>query len=411
MKLVDLYDSLLEAAGMTTDKDGMVSIVTDTGNTPMTVGGKRLVVPTRERMRVISLETCELFHPLGEHLIGNEHEVLTSYREALNYRLNSAFGMLMIALLTLATSPDEHRKLTPDQTLFLSKVKKADEKTVKDVERILRDIPLSQLSRMFVHIFLKKGGTAQGRTYKRVGVVSFPFYEALVSMDQAATDRFKGMAKLRVGDREALIELFQFLIPGIDDAGNYNHGSDSTVAPFLEALMQSYGDLAGVLNAHLESFSSVIPELADLVIPSEWSKYMDNLQQYNSELQLLPSTPAAAAAQAGPGPSVPTVPPAPIPVQALAQQPYQQPLQAQPHPTGVVYTSKGLDLAATMRNQQPQFSQGFQQQPGINPMAQGRATPNNPVASYNHGCGQQQQTGFGQSQFGNNGRIRGGGVL
>ena len=52
MDMLQFYQSILTLAGMVVNKDGTVSIVDheEGKNTPMTIKGRRLVIPTKEQI-------------------------------------------------------------------------------------------------------------------------------------------------------------------------------------------------------------------------------------------------------------------------------------------------------------------------------------------------------------------------
>lgn len=86
MKLLDFYKAILTLCKMEADDNGFVSIKFGTASAPVTVDGKRMVLPTPERQKAGG--EVEFFHPLGEHAYRPETKVLTTFRKAVLARLN-----------------------------------------------------------------------------------------------------------------------------------------------------------------------------------------------------------------------------------------------------------------------------------------------------------------------------------
>jgi hypothetical protein len=280
MKLLDLYRSILDAAKLVTTEDGFVSMKLADESKPALVKGKRLVLPTREHLSNPDWKNRVAFHPLAENVLRAESEVLGFLRQAFNIRANYTFGLVAYQLLTIATSPAEHAKLSPDQVEFLSKLKNADEKTLQVLQKLMQAYPATS---SFVSIYLKRTGQVAGRRYARVGVVSFPMYKDLKSNAPEVNG-----VKMRVKDREALIALLEYMVPTIDEADENNRGSDSQLAPFLDALMKAVLVVAGPLNAVIELFRNQLEDPDELLFNDEWVETFDNLGVMKDEIRMIP---------------------------------------------------------------------------------------------------------------------------
>jgi len=364
MKLMDLYKSILSAAGLTTTSDGFVKMKIGDKSKPATVKGKSVVLPTQEHLKNPDWSNRELFHPLFENVLRPEHGVVAMYRQAANIRINLTVGVLATFLLRLSTSPADHAKLSPDQSEFLSKVKHADERTLKDFQKLLDAAPVSQPQKSFVHIYLKKTGAVHGKRYSRVGVVTFPVYAELKKMTK---DHEVFGVKLRVKDRDTLIALLEFIFPGIEEDESYNRGSNSEVAPSIDVMMKTIGGLANPLNSLLELFRTVLgeDEADELMFNSDWAEPFENLAVMLPQIRSIPMQAgsdgeAKAAAPAAPAPApvvqpqfatAPT-PAAPAPAQFQNNQPQwpaQQPMQPAPQaPARPIHTKNGVDFEAAL---------------------------------------------------------------
>jgi hypothetical protein len=439
-KMLKFYESLLAAAGLTTTSDGCVSIKTSKDPKPLTLKGKRLVLPTSEHLRHSDRDSKVVFHPLTENVMRGESEVFERFRMALNGRINVVFGTVMHCLLQLGTSQAEQHKLSPEQSEFLSKVKNADEKTLLALKKVMDSVSATQHQKLFVSMFIKRGGTVGDKRFARVGVVHFPFYNDL----KKAEPEFHGV-KLRVKDREALIGLLDYILPEQDIAGVYNRGSNSTIAPSLEALMLSFLAIAAPLNDLIARFEGVLPD--NLQIDADWVETMGNLDILLPEIRSVPmqagnegvvpgqeGVAAAAAESVVAGPVASThfgsvasqaagagvsfgnqrpattfgsIAPAPA-VAGFAQAPASTPVARTP--------GGGSDFETLLRsNPKLQQAVGYGSQHGWNPGQSWQQTPSGPQrASLSNPVGPtQQQWGnqgtWGQQQQGGWGNNQGGG--
>ena len=339
MKLLDLYQSILDVAMLKVSEDGFVSAKLMGESKPAMVKGKRLVLPTREHLSSPDWEHRVRFHPLAENVLRAESDVLAFFRQSLNIRLNFTFGVLAYQLLQIATSPADHAKLSPDQAEFLSKVKNADEKTLQVYEKLIAAYPANA---SFVSIYLKRTGQIAGKRYARLGVVSFPIYKDL----KASTTGEVNGVKMRVKDRESILALLEYMIPSIEDGENNNRGSDSQLAPFLDALMKSVLVVASPLNALVELFRNQLEEPEELMINDEWVETFENLGVLKDEIRAIPmqagnegsvpgmeaaaAAPASVAAPAVAAPPVVAAAPAGMQPGSISSQLFGQPAPVAP---------------------------------------------------------------------------------
>ncbi|MNU19681.1 hypothetical protein D3C71_79140 [compost metagenome] len=283
MKLLDLYVAMLDLAKIKVTEDGFLEQRVMGERKPAVLKGKSIVLPTRDQLTTTDWTNRTRFHPLNENVLRGESDVLTFFRKSLAIRANLTIALVAMKLLELATSPAEHGKLSPEQAEFLSKVKNADEKTLDVFVKLIDAHPANE---SFVSIFLKRAGQIGGRRHARVGVVSFPIYQAL----KAGGD-VKGV-KMRVKDRESLIALLEYMIPTIDKGEENYRGSDSQIAPFCDALMKSMLVIAAPMNAIVELFRNQFDdsegEADSLMFNDEWVEAFDNLSVMKNEIRSIP---------------------------------------------------------------------------------------------------------------------------
>ncbi len=365
MQLLDIYKSILSAAGMVTDGDGYVSVnnelFADMPNVPAMIGEKRLVLPTEDHMRNPSSSKI-LFHPLREQAMQGESEVVAKLRQALGVRLNFTIAAIVSELLRLCTpeAVAEQNKFSPDQADLLTIGKEVTQDTlVAFTELLIRAEKNAHPTKIFVSLFVKKNAVVGETNYFRAGVVTFPFYETLVKEEKPY-----GLT-ITKRDRNNIKHILEYLIPGIDKEHTYDRGSNSGVAPYLEGLMKSFGAVASRLNDMYNLFANFI-NMDKLVIPYEWEAAFEDLDKLLPQIQYIPTQPgnegrteenktttlqAVLAQQQQPQAQRPPQPqptPAPQPVvhqtangldwrsvasslgMAPANQPYQQPVMFNP---------------------------------------------------------------------------------
>ena len=398
MKIIELYESILKTANLFVTEDGYVNHILANSKEPVTVKGKSLVLPTPAHLANPNWENRIVFHPLSENILRAESDVLEKLRAGLNIRFNYTITVLVRALLNIAASPDEHPKLTPEQSDFLSHVKDADEKTIKAFSDLCDAMPAGQTTKSFVSIYLKRSGNIKGKQHKRCGIVSFPLYTELVNVKK---DRVIFGVSLRAKDVVLFKNLFEWLIPGIGEPESYNVGADSQVAPYLEALMKAVANVASPLNAVIELFrkplgvdKNGVDEADEMMFESAWLETFDNLAVMVPEIRMIPmqagnegkvpvgdnataattgaAVPVQQAAQTQP--QFAATPVWQQPPQVQQQRPMMYAAQQQFQPPAPIVTERGLDFASLVRSvpglaavvgpaNQPQQQQWQQGQP------------------------------------------------
>lgn len=304
MKLLELYKSVLLAAGLTSDDEGFVyvnnKLFTGEENAPAMIGDQRIVLPTDEQMRHPSKDKI-IFHPLREQAMRGESAVFTKLRTSMTARLNFTFAVLIGAMLDVAKRVDIHKTLSPAQAQLLNVGKSITEKTHEIFSEVcLRT--MSDPSMSFVAMFMKKSDVVNNQPYRRIGVVSFPVYEELCKEQ----DKYFGLT-IKPAERENLKAVMQFLLPGIETVGKYNKGSNSDVAPYMDALMMVFGGIAGPFNDKIELFEKFIPESDIITIDSDWVEVFDNLDAHRVMIQMVPQQAGNEGASLVQGSAVPTV--------------------------------------------------------------------------------------------------------
>lgn len=283
MKMNDLYKEILRFAGISTDTDGYASIDIYDSREPWLIKGRRVVLPTAAHLKQPEPDSKIIFHPLSEDIMRGESDVIEKLKRTINVRLNSAIGVIAQSLIHLIISPKLHAGLEPEQTDLLIAVKDADAKTLDYfITHMLTGMKKSP-DRLFVNIYLKKGGTIHGRRYHRTGIVTFPFYKEVITESSSNLS-----SKIRVKDKKAFKDLFEFLFPGIAITDQYNYGGNSNTAPYLETLMKTAANIAARINTILDLFENEIESSESIRFNSDWLTYFDNLDIFTSEIRAVP---------------------------------------------------------------------------------------------------------------------------
>ena len=351
MKLIDIYKSILSTAGYVVDAEGYVSVnnelFTGEANQPAIIDGKRLVLPTDEHLRNPS-DSKIVFHPMKEQAIHGESKVFTNLREAISTRLSFTYAIIINGLIALGQDSAKHKQLTPDQADFLSAVRDITSDTDVVFTELFTRASKEIGGNCFVNIFMKKNGIVNDINYVRVGVVMFPFYEELIKEQ----DKYFGYTIKSKKDRQTIIRLLEYVMPGISKTGDYNVGNNSKVAPYMGALLGCTQNLVEMLNHHLNLYNTFLdPNYKSMIIDSSWVGAIENEAALVNQIGLIPmqagneGTPHLGSQQ----PSVPTrasigaaIHP---PVQAV--QPVQQPVMAvqqapQPVPVHIPQMQVGM---------------------------------------------------------------------
>jgi hypothetical protein len=318
-KLIPLYKSILKAAHLVTDEEGFIKKIRGDTKEPWFIDNLPAVLPLDEQLKQPP-GTTTIFHPLFEHLARGESKQVAEYRRALTERLHLTFMAMASELLTIAASQQMHATLTPEQSEFLSFVPEADETMLKKFDALWKAMPDGQNQKAFVSMYLKKGGVLHGKSVHRAAIVSFPLYKQLVEdgekreaemearkkqpkkKDAKADDKLPAVpnetygVSLRQVDRDSFIKLFQYMVPGIDEADAYSAASNSNIAPSLDAVMHSAERLAGPINDLVERFGDKLSETARIImrVEDKWVDDFVNLAPLQAEIRMIPFPETAA---------------------------------------------------------------------------------------------------------------------
>ena len=319
MNLLQFYESILLTAGFSIGSDGAISLALEEPVVPMTIGQRRLVLPTPQQLKGGDWTKRIGFHPLAENILKGESEVFSRYRATLNRRLNQITAGLILELLYIAASPAEQRNLNGAQSEYLVKVKDADERTYESIRKLLAKLPIDDPANNLISLTMKRNGTIGKERYPRVCVVGFPVYEAAV----ASKDHTVMGVKLRVKDIEVLKAILEYIFPNLQaPEAHYSKGSDSKVAPYTVALLSSTYSLIERTNEITTLFWGNNSEKYNLyALRDDWFNLIRDLSPLVKEIRLIPNLESTAPNVPEPSPVTAPTPPQPKPIQTNTQYP------------------------------------------------------------------------------------------
>jgi hypothetical protein len=292
MDIIDLYKSVLQNAAMKADEHGFVSLhLADLAPSPVEIKGQRLVLPIREQLNQPDTGNRVFFHPLVEIPHRGESEVVEKLREHIGMNLNLSLCFVAISLLQLATSPAQHAMLSPDQAEYMTLIKEANDETIQRMVKLAEAMAQHDPRKSFVNLYVKRGAVVDGRKRMRAGIVSFPLYEELKKVPEPKAPNEVFGIKLRKVDREVLTNLLEYMIPGIDKPENFVSASDSTVAPYLDALMKAVAKVAININNMVDLFAKPLPEMEQLRFDLDWQDDFEDLTRMLPQIRGIPAQP------------------------------------------------------------------------------------------------------------------------
>jgi hypothetical protein len=207
-------------------------------------------------------------------------------RGLLSTRLDFTIGILIQHLLDICASVNRHKYLNPDQAQVLSIAPNCDELTCKNFASIL--VKSFETDHKFISFYLKRAGVVNGVKYARAGIISFPVFEEIAKQSGEVFG-----IKLRKKDYESIINVFKYILKDIDNPEKYNRGSDSDVAPFMDALMRTFLAVYSELNDIVVCYKGFDKEanLESLEFNPEWQDVFIDLSVMGKEIKKIPPQP------------------------------------------------------------------------------------------------------------------------
>lgn len=300
-EILTFYEKLLNAVGAEVNHQGLVSIKTIDGLSPLTVENKRMVLPTKDILRTSDWDNVQPFHPICEHVMLGESVVLKRLRFLVAYRLNEVGAVLAAELMRIAADKNQHKFLPPSASDFLIQMAHADENTLDVFYKVLAKAGATSETPM-IHIFLKRSAKLGEFSFTRAAIINFPLLEAIdddvVEETQFKVAKGNGAAstghsllgiKMRKTDKECIVALFRYMFPDHNKPTTYSVGSSAMTAPFFQALIRTFVKMTKHFNGIMKDFKGVLNKEFDdiLKIDLGWEPYIDNLDQFRDHIPVL----------------------------------------------------------------------------------------------------------------------------
>lgn len=273
------YNAILPAFSIVADDDGRLSQKNPLGTlAPLSIEGRRLVLPTKTWMKKGFGEDHLPFHPLCEVMSreGTSPVIQLLQRQAKAVISYNVFSMLQ-GLLKVAVDKESHKDLPLECTDFLKKLSNADKTSMDLLDKLLA--AATKKNRLLT-VYLKNGGKFDGKKVNRSAIIRFPVMEDLQGDPKDTTVLGVNIPKKQ---RPTLIALFKLVLPFGDNPEEYSYGTVSRIAPYYTSLLTAYHKICTVLNQSINTYAEKlnIPvkpiELFDMDVIEEFSKIFNEL--------------------------------------------------------------------------------------------------------------------------------------
>lgn len=291
MDILEFYTKVLNSLGCEVDDLGLVSLNDGEYNNPLFVekgnkdvndgNGRRLILPTKSFLDNPDWKCLQPFHPLSESIVKGESLIIKEMKKLMYLRITTITQQLAFGLLDIAVDKDKHKKLKPAQSEFLKLVPNVNEKTITNLGKIFHTFNMNG-ERRLVSIYLRRGGILNEVSYKRLSVISFPLTNELNKEDRDIYD-----VKLTIAEKAAIVNLFYYLLPAMDQDGEYNFGSKSDYAPHFHALCGSFIKVMKSLNRVILIFKDKLDD-QDLLTDVSWEEDLEDLFKFYNVIPPLP---------------------------------------------------------------------------------------------------------------------------
>lgn len=285
MQILSFYESVLGALNIRPSAEGLLSLYVDDTEIPAMIEDRRLVLPTRDVLRAGNWDGLIAFHPMSENLLRGESPVIRMLKRTANLRMSSIMTDLLIQFAKLGVDSSRHKTIPPKAADVLSAMPGIDEKFVEKLEKILSKQQPNGANRL-VSIYLKRGGTFHGQKAARVAVVDFPILEPL----EREEDMIFGVS-VRKKDRVILDALMKYILPDCDDRETYSAPSQSMSAPYFDALMRAFGNVAYRLNTvvklHWKMLEQHHGDPNGLLVDLDWMDSFKDLSVFDGQIPAL----------------------------------------------------------------------------------------------------------------------------
>ena len=269
MEIIEFYTDVLKSFGATVTEDGQVI---SPNNKPLEIKGKKLVLPTRERLKKNDWSETWPFHPMCEDAVMGQSALIHWLSKTTKIALTVAITQIVSLVLETAARPElQEQAKDPKLVDILGSCKGAKASTLTCWNRIVTKINDSEVE--LLHIALNRGGTIDGEKYHRVCKVHFPM------LDDNDDDGLLCGVKVSKTDKAAILGLLRYVLSDV----TWVFGSNDTV-PYFHSLMSMYASFIKRYNF----FAKVLKRISDFKVKStDWILELNDLRQYLNKIPKL----------------------------------------------------------------------------------------------------------------------------
>lgn len=318
--LLDFYKKTLASFRLEVVDEDLISFRPPEGQLkPYTVGDRRLVLPTDAVLKRGISDDLQPFHPLCESIARKgTSPVQEAMQKIAKTLLVYYVSKISESLLMVASDSSLHKDLPPECTDYLKDVQ-ADKKAFKTFEDILTK---AMKTNALITVYLKNGGKIDGKRVQRMCVIRCPLMD---HFDKGETTVLG--VKVRQKDLKTFRALMHHILPMGDDPEYYSAGSDSRIAPYFDAFLHAWANVAGQLNKIINRYNGPM-QLGLEPITTTFIEDYDDLASFYGLIPTLRGNEGDLGKNEKEAPAQPTES-APAPQQTTQQPATQQPAAQQ----------------------------------------------------------------------------------
>lgn len=268
---------LLDVGIFDKDNNGFMTVDLAGTPTPVTIGGKRLVLTTKEILREGEWESRIAFHPLSEQITQGPSPVLNALKNYIGERAKEGLIAIIDSLGELASDTKRQKPLSAKAAKYLSLFngQEFDAVTLKTLRAVLKatnNIP----EKRFLNIFLQNGGE---KGFLRTCQIAFPFME---DDDAADTTTYFGVKMPRkTKDKALIIALLEYVLGNEEERKTlYTQGVKDGDAPYLHALLLSFKALADRINGLIDIHGKACQNLTPMKLALGWAGELEAFDKF-----------------------------------------------------------------------------------------------------------------------------------
>ena len=309
VKVEKFYSDLLSMLDLKVASNGVIMTSINGVDNPILIDGLPLVLPTSENIKTaVELRDGKptpvkyIFNPLNESAIKGENKSFSKLKTIMELKLLGVIFAVGETMFSFLSNKDTDindiiisKFLTKLNKYKTSAVKQMiDPKTLSSWVDLYSNIVTKHDNEKYISLYIKRGGKIDGVKYNRLGVITFPFVEAL---DKHNTKDGKFLdVNLRNKDKNDFISLFEFIFGDKETLiKGKQYGSLNKLSPSTHVLLMMYDEIYKSLKDILESFSDMdieadIKDMLELKpLPFNIVTLSDIIEDLNTDVKQVPS--------------------------------------------------------------------------------------------------------------------------